>query len=214
MADPTTRGARLGVIGGTFDPPHNAHLVLAQNALAQLDLDRVLFVPAGHPPHKPEQPVSPVRHRLTMVEAALADNLGFQLSRVDVKRPGPHYTVDMLAILKDKHPGATFFFLMGGDSLAQFTTWRDPAGILQQARLGVMQRRGWETDLASLTDKLSDIEDRLAWLDAPHLEISGTDLRRRVAEGLPIRYLVPASVEDYVREHRLYRDSIRRTHER
>ncbi len=196
--------ARFGVMGGTFDPPHYAHLVLAENALAQLDLDRVLFVPAGQPPHKPERPVTAVRHRVAMVEAAVAGNSAFLLSRVDVERPGPHYTVDMLGILSETYPGATCFFLMGGDSLAEFAGWRDPASILAFARLGVMQRPGWEADLASLAEKLP-IAERLTWLDAPHLEISGTDLRRRVAAGLPIRYLVPASVERYVRDHRLYR---------
>jgi nicotinate-nucleotide adenylyltransferase len=193
------------VIGGTFDPPHYAHLVLAENGLAQLALDRVLFVPAGQPPHKPERPITPAHHRLAMLEAALADNGGFCLSRIDVDRPGPHYTVDMLRIVKETYPEATCFFLMGGDSLAEFGTWRDPSGILEQAQLAVMKRPGWEADLASLSERLPDIGRRLVWLDAPHLEISGTDLRRRAAEGLPIRYLVPPPVEGYVREHALYR---------
>lgn len=205
MPSPTTRRSRLGVIGGTFDPPHYAHLVLAENALAQLELERVLFVPAGQPPHKPRQPISPAHHRVTMVEMAVADNPAFLLSRIDVERPGPHYTVDMLGILGRKHPDAMLFFLMGADSLAEFTRWRDPSGILEQARLAVMQRPGWEADVTSLAGSLPGIEERLAWLDAPHLEISGTDLRRRVAKQLPIRYLLPASVEHYVHEHRLYR---------
>lgn len=205
MSDPRTRITRFGVIGGTFDPPHYGHLVLAENALAQLELDHVLFVPAGQPPHKPEQPISPVHHRLAMVERAIDDNSGFRISRVDVERSGPHYTVDMLSLLNEEYPDATCFFLVGGDSLAEFATWRDPSGILQQAQLAVMQRPGWEPDLVSLAERLPSIEERLSWLDAPHLEISGTDLRRRVASGLPIRYLVPASVEEYVREHGLYR---------
>lgn len=204
MPNPATRGLRLGVIGGTFDPPHHAHLVLAENGLVQLALDYVLFVPAGQPPHKPERPITPVHHRVAMVDAALANNPAFLLSRVDVKRPGPHFTVDMLGILHDQYPGATCFFLMGGDSLVEFVTWRDPQGIVEQARLGVMQRPGWEADLASLAKALPGISERLTWLDAPHLEISGTDLRRRVAQGLPIRYLVPASVERYLRDHALY----------
>lgn len=193
------------MIGGTFDPPHVGHLVLAQNGLVQLELDQVLFVPAGQPPHKPSQPVTPVHHRLAMVEAALAENPAFRLSRVDVDRSGPHYTVDMLAILTERRAGATWFFLMGGDSLAEFTSWRDPSGILAQARLAVMRRPGWEADLASLEEALPRIGGRLTWLDAPHLAISGTDMRRRVSQGLPIRYLVPAAVEDYVRDHQLYR---------
>jgi nicotinate-nucleotide adenylyltransferase len=179
-------------------------MVLAENALAQFALDRILFVPAGQPPHKPEQPVSAAHHRVTMVERAIADNSAFLLSRVDVERPGPHYTVDMLGILGDRYPDATLVFLMGGDSLKEFIRWFDPSGILEQAQLGVMQRPGCEADVASLVESLPAIAQRLAWLDAPHLDISGTDLRRRVAEGLPIRYLVPAAVEQYVQEHRLY----------
>lgn len=193
------------MIGGTFDPPHYGHLVLAENGRAQLDLDGVLFVPAAQPPHKPEQPITEARHRVAMVEAAIADNESFALSRVDLDRPGPHYTVDMLGILNETYPGARLFFLMGGDSLAEFLSWRDPAGIVEQAHLAVMQRPGWEADLASLEEALPDIRERLAWLDAPHLQISGTDLRRRLREGLPIRYLVPPRVHDYVREHALYR---------
>jgi len=171
----------------------------------QLELDRVLFVPAARPPHKPHEPMTAVHHRLAMVGKAIIGNPAFSVSRVDVERPGPHYTVDMLSILREAYPAAPFFFLMGGDSLAEFASWRDPSDILERARLGVMKRPGWEADLASLAEKLPAIEERLTWLDAPYLEVSGTDLRRRVKEGLPIRYLVPPAVEEYVREHDLYR---------
>lgn len=146
-----------------------------------------------------------VHHRLAMVGKAIVGNPAFSVSRVDVERPGPHYTVDMLSILREAYPAAPFFFLMGGDSLAEFDSWRDPSDILERARLGVMKRPGWEADLASLAEKLPAIEERLTWLDAPYLEVSGTDLRRRVKEGLPIRYLVPPAVEEYVHEHDLYR---------
>jgi len=201
----TSKLERLGIIGGTFDPPHYGHLVLAENGRAQLDLDRVLFVPAAQPPHKPEQPITETRHRIAMVEAAIADNGAFQVSRVDVDRPGPNFTVDMLGILHATHPQAMLFFLMGGDSLAEFLSWRDPAGIVEQAHLAVMQRPGWEADVEALEEHLLEVRERLAWLDTPHLKISGTDLRRRVREGLPIRYLVPPAVQRYVREHALYR---------
>ncbi len=201
----TTQVERLGIIGGTFDPPHYGHLVLAENARVQLELDTVLFVPAARPPHKPEQPMTPAHHRTAMVEAAIADNPAFALSRVDLDRPGPHYTVDMLGILGEAYGGATLFFVMGGDSLAEFLSWRDPAGILAQAHLAVMKRPGWEADLASLEDELPDIRERLVWLDAPRLEISGTALRCRVREGLPIRYLVPPPIRRYVDECGLYR---------
>jgi nicotinate-nucleotide adenylyltransferase len=197
--------SRLGLLGGTFDPPHYGHLVLAEAARVQLRLDCVLFVVAGRPPHKPGRPITPDRHRLAMVEFAIADNPAFAISRVDVDRPGPHYTVETLSLLRREYPEAELFFLVGGDSLAQFLTWRDPVGILRQARLAVMPRPGYEPDLAALEQVVPDAHDRLAWLDAPFLDISASDLRRRVREGLPIRYLVPPSVEAYVRERCLYK---------
>jgi nicotinate-nucleotide adenylyltransferase len=205
VRDSRVESAKLGVIGGTFDPPHYGHLVLAENARVQFALNRVLFVPAGQPPHKPERPVTLAQHRVAMVEAAIAGNKDFTVSRVDLDRPGPHYTVDTLGILTRAYPDAVLLFLMGGDSLAEFASWRDPSGIVRQARLAVMARPGWEADLASLVEEIPDIRDRLILLDAPYLEISGTDLRRRVRRGLPIRYLVPPGVEEYVREHKLYR---------
>jgi len=195
---------RLGVLGGTFDPPHYGHLALAETARVQLRLDRVLFVPAGHPPHKPDRPLTPARHRVAMVGAAIADNPAFALSRVDLDRAGPHYTVEMLALLRWKYPEAELFFLMGGDSLSEFFTWRDPAGIVREARLAVMQRPGREPDLAALERAVPGLRERLVWLDVPCLDIAASDLRRRVREGLPLRYLVPPPVEAYIREHRLY----------
>ena len=197
--------SRLGLLGGTFDPPHYGHLVLAETARVQLGLDRVLFVVAGLPPHKPGRPITPDSHRLAMVETAIVGNSAFAISRVDLDRPGPHYTVETLFLLRREYPEAEPFFLIGGDSLAQFLNWRDPAGILGQARLAVMPRPGYEPDLAALERALPGMDGRLAWLDAPFLDISASDLRRRVRQGLPIRYLVPPPVEVYIREHRLYR---------
>jgi nicotinate-nucleotide adenylyltransferase len=196
--------SKLGVIGGTFDPPHHGHLVLAENARVQLGLDLVLFVLAGHPPHKPSRPITPDHHRVAMVELAIADNPAFALSRVDLDRAGPHYTVDMLALLQRQYPQAELYFLMGGDSLAQFPTWRDPAGIVRQSRLAVMSRPRYEPDLAVLEAAVPDLRRRLLWLDAPYLDLAASDLRLRVWRGLPLRYLVPLAVEAYVREHHLY----------
>lgn len=195
---------RLGVLGGTFDPPHYGHLTLAENGRVQLGLDRVLFVPAGQPPHKPEHPVAPLHHRAAMVQVAIADNPALALSRVDFDRPGPHYTVDMLALLQQEHPGAELVFLMGGDSLAEFLHWHDPVGIVRLARLAVMRRPGYEADLEALEQAVPGLHERLLWIDAPPLALSSSDLRRRVREGLPLRYLVPPPVEAYIREHRLY----------
>jgi nicotinate-nucleotide adenylyltransferase len=196
--------ARLGILGGTFDPPHYGHLALAENARVQLSLERVLFVPAGQQPLKRARLTSPVHHRVAMVEAAIAGNAGFGMSRVDVDRPGPHYTDDMLALLHEAHPEAELFFLVGGDSLAQLPEWRDPADIVRQARLAVMPRLGWEVDVVALERAVPGIQQRLTWLDAPHLDIAASDLRRRARAGLPLRYLVPPGVEAYIHEFHLY----------
>jgi nicotinate-nucleotide adenylyltransferase len=195
---------RMGILGGTFDPPHYGHLALAENARVQLQLDRVLFVPAGQQPLKRNRIITPARHRAAMVEAAIADNADFSLSRVDLDRPGPHYTTDTLALLRKAYPEAELFFLIGGDSLAQFAAWQDPAGIVQQARLAVMPRPGWEANLEELEQTVPGVCERLTWLDAPCLDVAASDLRRRARQGLPLRYLVPPAVEAYIREHRLY----------
>jgi nicotinate-nucleotide adenylyltransferase len=204
MNDPQFPSLRVGVMGGTFDPLHYGHLVLAENGRVQLDLDQVLFILAGQPPHKPDRPITPVHHRVAMVEAAIADTPAFVLSRVDLDRPGPHYTVDTLALVQQANPGAALFFLVGGDSLLQFLSWRDPDGIVRQARLAVMRRSGYEPDLEILEKGMPDLCERLVWLDAPCLDIAATDLRRRAREGLPLRYLVPPPVEAYIHRHRLY----------
>lgn len=194
----------LGVLGGTFDPPHYGHLALAENARVQLRLERVLFVPAGQQPLKRDRAITSARHRAAMVEAAIADNPGFALSRVDLDRPGPHYTTDTLALLRKAHPEAELFFLVGGDSLAQLAAWHDPAGIVQQARLAAMPRPGWEVDLGELEQAVPGVCERLVWLDTPCLDIAASDLRRRARQGLPLRYLVPPAVEAYIYKHRLY----------
>ncbi len=199
-----TNHETLGILGGTFDPPHYGHLALAENGRAQLGLDRVLFVPAGQQPLKLNQDITPAHHRAAMVEAAIADNPAFALSRVDLDRPGPHYTTDTLALLQETHPQATLFFLIGSDSLAQLDAWHDPAGILQQARLAVMQRPGWEVDMTKLEHAVPGIGERVVWLDTPCLDIAASDLRRRVRQGLSLRYLVPPPVAAYIHKHRLY----------
>ncbi len=204
LQSPISNLQSLGVLGGTFDPPHYGHLALAESARVQLHLDRVLFVPAGQQPLKPGRPTTPAHHRVAMVEAAIADNPAFTLSRVDLDRAGPHYTVETLALLRQEHPEAELFFLMGGDSLADLFAWRDPASIVRQARLVVMRRPGYEPDLDALERAIPGLRERLVWLDAPCLGLAASDLRRRVREGLPLRYLVPPPVEAYVRQHRLY----------
>jgi nicotinate-nucleotide adenylyltransferase len=198
---------QLGILGGTFDPPHLAHLIMAEYAREQLDLDRVLWVVAAQPPHKHDQTVSPVEHRLKMVELMLADNPAFELSRMDVERPGPHYTVDMLSIFADRYPGSDLFFLLGADSLRDLLEWHDPAGIIRHARLVVMERPGTSYDLARLESSIPGLKERVIIQDAPSIDISSSEIRVRAASGQSIRYLLPANVETYIHTHGLYRPS-------
>jgi nicotinate-nucleotide adenylyltransferase len=195
---------RLGILGGTFDPPHIAHLVLADQARRQLNLARVSFVPAGQPPHKLGRAVSSVEHRVAMTQLAIAGDGGAELSRVDVDRPGPHYTADMLALLRAEHPEARLYLLIGSDSLRDLMAWHDPARVIAQARLAVMRRPGVEPDWRLLESCLPGIAERVDWVDAPWLDISSTDIQRRVRERLSIRYLVAEAVERYIAELGLY----------
>lgn len=196
---------RLGVLGGTFDPPHYAHLIMGEYAREQLELDRVLWVVAADPPHKQHEIVSPVEHRLHMVEMVLADNLAFELSRVDVERPGPHYTVDMLFLLSAQYPDSELFFLLGGDSLCKLPDWHEPARLVQQARLVVMERPGVVCDMTKMASQIPGLSDRVIVEDAPLIDISASDIRARVANRQTIRYLLPADVETYIHEQGLYR---------
>jgi nicotinate-nucleotide adenylyltransferase len=194
----------IGVLGGTFDPPHYGHLVLAETARVQLSLDLVILAPAGHPPLKPRPPAAGAEHRLAMLEAAIAGNPHFVISRLDIDRSGPNYTVDTLEQLRGEYPGAALYLLMGGDSLAQLLSWRDPGGVVRQAKLAVMRRPGWEADLEEMEKAIPGFAERLVWLEGPSLDIQSSQLRRRSAEGLPLRYLVPPAVEAYIEKHGLY----------
>ena len=203
--DSSEKSLRFGVLGGSFDPPHYGHLALAETARVQLQLARVLFVPAGEPPHKTDVDLSPIAKRVALVQAAIADNGAFALSRVDVDRAGPHYTVDMLRLLRAEFPQVTdWFLLLGEDSLHDFLSWRAPEEILELAELAVMRRPEKPAPLETLQERLPTLERRLTWLDVPPLHLSATELRRRVREGLPLRYLVPLPVEVLIRKHQLY----------
>ena len=198
---------RLGVFGGTFDPIHFGHLLAAEEARVTLGLERVLFAPAGDPPHKQGRVISPITHRLAMVRLAIADNPAFAVTTVDVDRPGPHYTVDAVRLLREEWgTGADeTFFLMGADSLTQLLTWHQPARLVELCRLAVMARPGYRPDLAGLEATLPSLAARLDWVEMPVLDIAASDLRRRVRQGRSIRYQVPEAVAAYVAEHGLYR---------
>lgn len=203
---------RIGVLGGTFDPIHYGHLFIAEEARVRIPLERVLFVPAAQPPHKAESTVTaPEHHRLRMVELAIASNPCFEISTVDMHRPGPHYSIDMIALLQEEYgPQAEFYFIMGLDSLAGILTWHEPARLLELCRLAVGSRQGYGADLQALEAVLPGVSARTLLLDTPELEISSTDIERRIKAGLPIKYLVPEAVEEYIHAHRLYLDPAHR----
>lgn len=197
---------RLGILGGTFDPIHHGHLLAAEEARYQLALDRVLFVPAGSPPHKTKRAITPAHHRLRMVELAIAGKPYFGLSRVDLERPGPHYTVDTLALLRAEWgPEPAFFFIEGNDSLLDVPDWRQPWQLIELCELAVVTRPGAEIDLVELERQVPGLTARIHWVPMPLLQISSSDLRVRVREGRSISYLVPPAVEAYVEAHGLYR---------
>ena len=151
--------------------------------------------------------VTPIEHRLNMLAWAIAGNPFFEISRADIDRPGPHYTVDLLMVLREQHPEATFFCLMGADSLVDLPRWRDPHRLIRMTWLAVMPRPGYVVHMPLLEQALPGIGKRIVWLDAPFLDIASHDLRRRVRSGGSIRYLVPPEVEAYIYAHGLYRDA-------
>ncbi len=196
---------RLGVLGGTFDPIHIGHLILGEEARFLLDLDQVLLAPAADPPHKRGQGKSPAEHRVRMIELAIAGNPYLALSRVDVDRPGPHYTLDMVRLLQEQYgPGANLYFLMGLDSLADLPTWHRPLELMQTCTLVALSRPGADFDWDALEAALPGVRSRVIVLPMPLLQISGSDLRARVREGRPLRYQVLPQVEQYIREQQLY----------
>lgn len=200
--------ARLGVFGGTFDPPHLGHLILASEALDQLSLERLLWVVTPDPPHKQGQPITALDDRLDLVQAAIAEEPAFVLSRVEVDRPGPHYALDTVNLLREQHPGFELVYLLGGDSLADLPDWHRPSEfVLACDAIGVMRRPGEIIDLSHLEDLLPGLGERVCFIDAPLLEISSSSLRRRAADGRPIRYYLSPAVFDLIQRRRLYRSS-------
>lgn len=197
---------RIGVLGGTFDPVHLGHLVIATELRFTLELDRVLWTPAGDPPHKPEQRLTDESHRVRMLELALAGHDGFEIDRIDLDRVGPSYTVDTVTQLKARHPDDEIVFLMGLDSLRDLHHWREPEQILRIARLGVAKRPDVEVDLAAVYERLPAARNRVSIVDVPLIGISSRDLRSRVASGRPISFQTTEPVEAYIRDHGLYRE--------
>jgi len=187
--------SRIGVFGGTFDPVHMGHLVLAEQGREQGPLDRVLFIPAARPPHKLDRVLTPFPQRVEMLALAIAGHSAFQIDELEKDRPGPSYTVDTLEELHRRFPNDQFTLLIGSDCLPDLVHWRDPAGIATFAEVLVLAHLHFPDNLA------------LRVAVAPLVDISSRDLRRRAAEGRSLRYLVPRAVECYIQNHHLYADA-------
>jgi nicotinate-nucleotide adenylyltransferase len=190
---------RVGVMGGTFDPIHHGHLVAASEVQAWFGLDEVVFVPTGAPWQKAERQVTEAEHRYLMTVIATASNPRFWVSRVDIDRAGPTYTIDTIRDIEKQRPGAELYFITGADALAQILSWKDAEEALKYARFVGVTRPGYELSDAHLPI------DSVMLLDVPAMAISSSDCRERVANGQPVWYLVPDGVVQYINKHRLYR---------
>jgi len=195
----------IGVLGGTFDPVHIGHLIVAEEARVRLKLTVVLFVPAGQPWLKVDHVITPALDRVEMVRRSIANNPSFKLSTLEVDRPGPSYTVDTIASLRDELGTQSFFFILGWDSLAGLPLWKQPGRLVQLCQLVVVPRLGLNLpDLSSLAVSVPGLMDKVTRLDTPIIGVSSSEIRQRVARGLSIRYLVPDEVGKYIAERRLY----------
>jgi nicotinate-nucleotide adenylyltransferase len=199
---------RIGLFGGTFDPPHIGHLILASEAQYQLELTRLLWTLTPEPPHKRDRPITPIEHRLAMVNLAIADNPSFELSRLELDRAGPHYTLDTIKLVAEQNPGAEIVPVIGGDSLHDLPTWHRPKELLYACHwVGVMRRPGESANLEELERELPGISSKVHYVDAPLLEIASREIRSRVANGRPFRYYLPGPVYHYISQHHLYYQS-------
>jgi nicotinate-nucleotide adenylyltransferase len=197
---------RVGIFGGTFDPIHIGHLVLAEQCREQCQLDEVWFVPAAQPPHKRDAVISPAKARCEMIEFAISGQPQFQLCTAEIDRAGPSFTVTTLEQLHSKHPDHELFLLIGADSLRDLPLWREPRKILELATVVAVNRGGRpEPDRTMINDRLgSDIHSRLRFVEMPGIDVSASDIRRRVASGRSIRYLVPRAVETFIHQRNLF----------
>ena len=199
-------GAVIGIMGGTFDPPHLAHAVLADEALHTLELDRILWVPTAHPPHKPDRPISAVEHRIAMVELLTGSDENFELSRADLDRKPPHYAVGTMEWLRARHPETQLAYIMGSDSLRDLPSWHEPRTFVELCDcIGVMGRKDAVVDLDELERSLPGVSDKLIFFEVPLLQISGFEIRNRIQQQGAYRYFLHPDVVEYIRLHELYR---------
>ena len=197
---------RIGFFGGTFDPPHIGHLIFAGEAASQFKLNRLLWVLTPDPPHKQENPITQLEHRLPMLQSMIAHNPIFEISRLEIDRPGPHYTIDTIKLLKQKEPDAEIFLLIGGDSLADLPTWRvAPDLITAVSKLGIMRRPGDFADLSEIESKLPGVTQKIKFIDALLQPVSSSELRRRIKSSEMARYYLAPEVYEYIEANQLYR---------
>ena len=199
---------RIGVFGGTFDPPHLGHMILAMEAYSQLKLDRLLWVLTPDPPHKRGQEISPIRQRLALSQAALRSEPLFELSRVEIDRPGPHFVSDTMHILNGQYPDDELIYLIGGDSLHDLPNWDRPREFIQACHaLGVMRRPDDEVNLPWLEEQLPGLTSKLRFIDVPLLEISSKQIRQRISDGMPYRYYLLPQVYTLICKRGCYRQA-------
>jgi nicotinate-nucleotide adenylyltransferase len=195
---------RVGILGGAFNPPHIGHLVCAQEAFVQLELDRVVFMPVGEPPHRELEQDPGAEPRLEMVELAVADDDRFEVSRMEVEKDAPAYTAETLATLRDESPDDELFLILGGDQAAALGSWHEPEKVLELATVAVFERVSWGRNAIGIKIGRLTGARNVRYLDMPLLQVSSSAIRRRVREGLPIRYLVPDRVVEYIASNDLY----------
>lgn len=197
---------RIGILGGTFDPIHMGHLITAEIVRVSAVLDEIIFIPAARPPHKENKGEAPAEDRLRMVQCAVEGNPSFSVSDIELKREGPSYTVDTIAVLSEQLRDAELFFITGADAMNDLYRWHDPVRLLHSCMFIVAARQGVELDESRLAEQFSpEQRSRIRIVPTPHLEISSTVIRARVRAGRSIRYLVPRAVELYIEERGLYR---------
>ena len=197
----------IGVMGGTFDPIHMGHIIVAEEARTRMNLAETLFVPACLPWLKTDSPISAAEHRVEMVRLAIADKPYFKLSTVEIERGGPSYTVDTVAGLRGQIGAEDeLFLILGWDSLAELPRWHEPSRLIEMCRLVVVPRPGYSRpELESLDESLPGISQRVMFFDKPEMDISASNIRERVAKGLSVHHLIPRPVNRYIKEHGLYR---------
>jgi nicotinate-nucleotide adenylyltransferase len=201
----TKNKPRIGIFGGTFDPPHIGHQILGMEAYDELKLDILYWVLAPDPPHKQGLKIAPLNLRIQMVKSAIKHDMIFNFSSVDIDRSGPHYVLDTVKIFKELHPDAELVFIMGGDSLRDLHTWHQPQEFVSECDwLGVMHRPGDKIDLKDIETVFPGITQKIKFIEAPLLEISSNQIRKLISEGKPFRYYLPAEVYKIIMENGLY----------